>query len=198
MRPTLPAILLVLLIAACGGSDADSATTTTTAASSTSVAETTTSVADTTTTTAAAATTAAAGSITIDDDRVVTIDWESLGDVFFAAPVPSADDPFYFVHTDPATDGFFLGVEAYTVYGPGWTGQTGVFEIDCGANGICIHFDPDGPGPEGDLGADFMVTGTIEIVQADFDGFEAILTNVAFSDGTTIPGPLTVTGGSTG
>ena len=29
----------------------------------------------------------------------------------------------------------------------------------------------------------------------DLDGFEAILTDVAFTDGTTIPGPLVITGG---
>jgi hypothetical protein len=193
-------IAFVVLVAGCGGgTTSDTAATTTSAASS----STTTTTAPTTTTTAATTTTAqttttigSSAPFEINGDREVTIDWAALAGVFFAAPVPNADDPLFHVHNNPATDGFFLGVEAYTVYGPGWTGQLGTFDIDCAENGFCLHFDADGSGPESDLGADFMVTGTIEILRADIDGFEAILTDVAFTDGTTIPGPLRVTGGA--
>ena len=170
-------------------------TSTTVGASATTTTEaTTTTVTGTTAVTTSAA--AAAPPMVMDDDGVVTIDWDALqGDVFFAPPGGGAD-PFFFVHTDPDVDGFFFSVEAYTVYGPAWTGQQGDFTIDCSlaGTGICLHFDPDGPGPMGDLGADFAVTGDVSISQADADGFVAEFSNVEFSDGTTIPGPFTVTG----
>jgi|RifCSP16_2_1023846.scaffolds.fasta_scaffold202815_1 hypothetical protein len=169
-------------------------TSTTVGASATTTTEaTTTTVTGTTAVTTSAA---AAPPMVMDDDGVVTIDWDALqGDVFFAPPGGGAD-PFFFVHTDPDVDGFFFSVEAYTVYGPAWTGQQGDFTIDCSlaGTGICVHFDPDGPGPMGDLGADFAVTGDVSISQADADGFVAEFSNVEFSDGTTIPGPFTVTG----
>ena len=149
-----------------------------------------------TTTTVAETTTTAAGPALVESDGVYTINWDALLGAVFFAPPGGGSDPFFQVHTTPAADGFFFGVEAYTVYGTAWTGELGEFTIDCtpAGTGICVHFDPDGPGPVGDLGADFMVTGDIEIIQADADGFVAIFSDVAFSDGSTIPGPFTVTG----
>ena len=144
----------------------------------------------------ATTTTTTAGPALVESGGVFTINWDALvGPVFFAPPGGGAD-PFFQVHTSPAEDGFFFGVEAYTVYGTAWTGQLGEFTIDCTqtGTGICVHFDPDGPGPSLDLGADFLVTGDVEILQADADGFVAVFSDVAFSDGSTIPGPFTVTG----
>lgn len=193
-------IAVFALVAACGG-NADTSTTTggsTTVATTTTttVAITTTTAAATTTTAQVTTTTAAITEALIEVDGVYTIDWSALqGAVFFAPPGGGAD-PFFQVHTTPAVDGFYFGVEAYTVYGTAWTGQLGEFTIDCSpaGSGICVHFDPDGPGPMPDLGADFMVTGDVEIIQADAAGFVAILSNLAFSDGSAIPGPFTVTG----
>ncbi len=185
-------ILAFAFVAACGG-NADTSTTSADSSTTTAAATTTTAAATTTT---GAATTTAAGAALVEADGVYTINWDALqGPVFFAPPGGGAD-PFFHVHTTPAADGFFFGVEAYTVYGTAWTGQLGEFTVDCtpAGSGICVHFDPDGPGPMPDLGADFMVTGDVEIIQADAEGFVAIFSNVAFSDGSTIPGPFTVTG----
>lgn len=193
MRIIRLATLLAVLTAACAGGSSGSTTTavvTTTAAATTTQAP---------TTTAATSTTAAAGAPLVqNDDGSYTIDWTALaGTIFYIPAQASSSDPFYHVHTDPAVDGFYFSIEAYTVYGTAWTGEVGEFTIDCTpqGSGICVHFDPDGPGPIGDLGADFMVTGDIEITEIDDDSFVAVLSNLTFSDGTTIPGPFTVYAG---
>jgi hypothetical protein len=123
---------------------------------------------------------------------VVTINPDALAPLFYAPPADGSVDPFYHLHTSPDEDGFFLSVEAYTVYGSAWTGQTGTFAIDCSpaGTGICVHFDPDGSGPLANLGSDFLATGEITIVALGEAGFDVTLSEVAFSDGTTIPGPL--------
>jgi hypothetical protein len=128
---------------------------------------------------------------------VVTIDAAALAPLFYSPADPSASDPLYLFHTHPAGDGFFLSVEAYTKFGRDWSGELGTFPIDCtqAGTGICVHFDPDGPGPQGDLGADFAVTGEVTFTRLDNDGYDITLTNVHFSDGTTIPGPLQLTSG---
>ena len=198
---------LALIMVACGDDDTGGSTTTTasptTTATATAAATTTTTAPATTTTTAPAPTTTAGSTtipagtaIAVGDDGTVVIDWDGLEGIFFAPPATSSADPFFHVHNQPATDGFFLSIEAYTVYGTAWMGELGTYQIDCSpaGSGICIHFDPDGEGPIGDLGADFLATGTIDISQADAGGFVATLRDVAFSDGTTIPGPLTITG----
>ena len=203
-RHLIPAAALVLVAIACGGGTGSSSSTTvatTTSGVTTTIAATTTSAAATTSTAATAATTtttteATGEALTPNPDGSYSIDWDALtGSVFFAAPGGGAD-PFFHVHNDPATDGFFFSVEAYTVYGSAWTGELGDFEVGCApaGSGICIHFDPDGPGPVGDLGADFLTTGDVTIVQADGEGFVAIFSNLEFSDGTLISGPFTVTG----
>ena len=112
---------------------------------------------------------------------------------FYSPPQAGSADPFYHVHTNPAVDGFFLSIEAYTTaYGPGWTGQLGTFEIDCseGGTGICVHFDPDGPGPTPSAGSKFDVRGSITFERLDATGYTVILMDVVFSEGFTIPGPL--------
>ena len=133
--------------------------------------------------------------IEVDGDQV-TIDWSQVANPFFAAPVAGAADPFYQLHTDPGSDGFFLGIEAYTVYGAAWTGELGTFAIDCTpqGTGICVHFDPDGSGPEPNAGADFAATGTITFHELEDGSFSATLENVQFSNGLMIAGPLAVTG----
>ena len=133
--------------------------------------------------------------LTVTGD-VYTMNWEALTGPVVFTPAGGGLDPFFLVHNSPAHDGFFFSVEAHTVYGAAWTGQLGTFEIGCSpaGTGICVAFDPDGPGPLPDLGADNMVTGTIEILQADAAGFIAVFSNVSFSDGSTIPGPFTVSG----
>lgn len=196
----IPAALLaaMIVVAACGDDDATDATSTAppaTEAPATTQAATTTT-ATTTVATTEAPTTTSADAFTMTDG-VVTIDWSQLDGIFFAPPVAGSTDPFFHVHNDPGRDGFFLSVEAYTTgYGTAWTGELGMFQIDCSpaGSGICVHFDPDGAGPIGDLGADFLVTGDIEVLQADGDGFEVVLSTVTFTDGTTIPGPTTVAG----
>ena len=131
--------------------------------------------------------------IVIDGD-VVTINPSALAPLFYAPPESGSPDPFYFIHTIPAVDGFFLSIEAYTVYGPTWTGQLGTFDIDCsaGGTGICVHFDPDGPGPLPDYGSDFSTTGQITFTVLETGAFEVTLVDVAFAQGTVIPGPFTL------
>ena len=132
--------------------------------------------------------------ISVSGDGVVVIDWSKLkAKPFFSPPRAGSADPFYFIHTDPAADGFFLSIEAYTTaYGRTWTGQLGTFAIDCSTagTGICVHFDPDGPGPMPPAGSNFDVRGSITFERLDATGYTVILTNVVFSEGFTIPGPL--------
>lgn len=107
------------------------------------------------------------------------------------------DDPYWHVHTNPAADGFFLSLEMFTTgYGSAWEGETGTFAIDCSeqGSGICVHFNPEGPLAAGDLGADFAVTGQVDVDQLDESGYSLVLTDVIFSDGSTIPGPATLSG----
>ncbi len=189
------AAALLTLVAACGDG---SGTTTSTAAvnTTTTVGTTTVTTQPATVTTVAVDTTVASGSALTVDGTVYTIDWGVLTGPVVFTPAGGGTDPFFHLHNSPAHDGFFFSVEAYTVYGSAWSGELGTFEIGCfpAGTGICVHFDPDGPGPMTDLGADFMATGTIEVLQADDEGFVGVLTDVAFSDGSTIPGPFTISG----
>jgi len=216
------ALLLALLVAACGDDDSVTTltyledTTTTIAGGNTTSATTvvTTGTGTTTVTTLAGSTTTntqplvgtsvvvtmvgttVIGSAALSSNGdVYTINWDALvGPIVFSPP--AGPDPYFLVHTSPPHDGFFFSVEAYTTYGPDWTGQLGTFDIDCSPSGtgICVHFDPDGNGPMPDLGADYLVTGTAEILQANGDNFVATLRDVVFSDGSTIPGPFTISG----
>ena len=127
----------------------------------------------------------------------VDIDWAALPSTPFYAPANQASDPFFHIHTNPATDGFFLSLEMYTEWGQAWTGETGGFEISCSdpatSTGICPYFDPDGPGPLPVLGGDFMTTGQIIINELGPDGYDLAVGPIIFSDGTVI-NPFTMTG----
>lgn len=136
------------------------------------------------------------GAAALDFDGVAaTIDWAALPSTPFYAPANQASDPFFHIHTNPATDGFFLSLEMYTEWGAAWTGEAGGFEISCSdpatSTGICPYFDPDGPGPLPVLGGDFMTTGQIVINSLGPDGYDLLVGPVIFSDGTVInPFPM--------
>ena len=195
------ALGLALIAAACGDDDTAGSTApadTSQAPASTEAPASTDAPAETTTTAPPETTVAGDDGVLDHADGAYTIDWDGLeGTVFFFPAAAGADDPFFFLHTDPAVDGFYFSIEAYTTgYGTAWAGELGTFPIDCspGGTGICVHFDPDGPGPIGDLGEDFLVAGDVEFVQLDGEGLVAVVSNVTFTDGSTIPGPLTVSG----
>lgn len=91
-------------------------------------------------------------------------------------------DPFFHIHTNDVS--FFFGLELYTVYGAGWTGQTGVFEPDCAANGICVYLAPDGTSPY--LASD----GEIEIeALSQTDGVIDLPVRLTLRDATFMPVP---------
>ena len=128
----------------------------------------------------------------------VMINWDNLPSTPFFSPAGGGTDPLFLIHTNPATDGFFLSFEMYTTgYGREWTGEIGTFAISCvdavNSTGICPYFDPDGPGPDPVKGDDFATTGLVTIVQLDADGFEIIVHELIFSDGT-IFNEFTMTG----
>lgn len=122
-------------------------------------------------------------------DTGFTIEWAALGAAPFYAEV-GGGDPYFHIHNIPATDGFFFSLEMYTVYGSTWSGELGTFDIGCApaSTGICAHFDPDGPGPLTDLGVDFLATGSVTIEQLDAEGYDIVVDELVFSDGTTITG----------
>ncbi|MCO4769396.1 MAG: hypothetical protein KDA24_05145 [Deltaproteobacteria bacterium] len=72
-------------------------------------------------------------------------------------------DPFFHLHS--TEDTLFFGAEMYTDYGAGWTGETGTFAPDCGANGICVYLVPDG------LTVTRAVAGSVDVVSlTEVDG----------------------------
>jgi hypothetical protein len=107
------------------------------------------------------------------------------------------DDPFWHLHTQD-DEAFWFSLEMFTTgFGEAWEGETGTFDLGCGAelSGICLHLDPDGDGDAADdLNADFRATGTIRIDQLDEDGYDLTLSDVEFTDGSTLPGPTRLTG----
>jgi len=112
----------------------------------------------------------------------VVINWDAVAGTYIPGAGP-ADDPFFHIHSNTNPDGFFLGIELYTVYGPGWTGETGTFDVDCGGTGICVHLSI-GDGP--DLGADFLASGQVTINQLDDTGYNVDVSGLRFSDGTVV------------
>ena len=112
----------------------------------------------------------------------VVINWEAI-DATYLPNTGTPDDPFFHIHSNTDPDGFFLGIELYTIYGTGWTGETGTFDIDCGGTGICVHLSI-GDGPE--IGADFLATGQVTINQLDDAGYNVDVTGLMFSDGTVV------------
>ena len=113
---------------------------------------------------------------------------------FYSPADPGSDDPFFHIHTNANRDGFFLAFEMYTTgYGGLWTGELGEMAISCaeplpGANstGIRVHFVPE-PGGE-DLNGDFTATATITITQLDDAGYNILVEELSFSDGSSIVG----------
>ncbi len=200
-RRTAAIAAVALLLAACAGSAGTTTTTVAIGETATTVAGPAATEAPTTqpptesteeapaTTDAPATTVPAAGAMEIDGD-VVTIAWDNLGSTPFYAPAAGGGDPFFHIHTNPDADGFFLSFELYTTgYGQQWTGETGTFDISCAdpvnSTGICPYFDADGPGPEPVKGDDFAATGSLTIVQLDDVGYEIVIHELVFSDGTT-------------
>ena len=203
-------IAFALLIGACGGSDSGASegtpapTTTATAATPsaptttpaavTSTEATASTAAEKTTTTQATTTTAVPQSALTNNDGTYSIVWTSASNPFWDPNAGTADDPFFFIHTRPDQDGFYFSLEMYTTgYGALWQGELGVVAVICNeappapnSTGICPHFDPDGPGPLGDLNADFAAIGSITINQLDDDGYDIVIDEIVFSDGSTI------------
>ncbi len=122
-----------------------------------------------------------------DGCTVATLNPVSWSPLFFTYNAGS--DPFFHIHTND--QGFFFGMELYTVYGPGWKGELGTFATDCTANGICLYLVPNPPGS-------YLATkdGSVEITSlSQVDGqvqlpIELKLTNLTFKP---VPG-----GGATG
>jgi len=187
---------LFILAAGCGGSDESTATTTipsAPAASTSTAATVSTTTPPATTTTVPATTTtetvADEPAIAIEGD-VVNLSWANLPSTPYFAPAGVGSDPFFHIHTNPASDGFMLSFELYTTgYGSQWTGELGTFDISCAdpvnSTGICPYFDSDGPGPIEILGTDFGATGTLTILQLDSDGYEIVVHELIFTNGTT-------------
>jgi hypothetical protein len=78
-----------------------------------------------------------------DGCPLVTLNAESWAPLH--AAYTASSDPFYQFHDNES--GFYFNVELYTVYGSGWTGQTGTFKPDCNRNGICVYLVPDDVNP---------------------------------------------------
>jgi hypothetical protein len=95
--------------------------------------------------------------VQVDDGcTLVTLEPAAWSPIY-SAYVTGADPLFHF-HT--FEDDFFFNVELYTVYGSGWTGQTGIFKPDCNTLGICIYLVPDAS-----TGFAYLATaGEVEIV----------------------------------
>ena len=131
-----------------------------------------------------------------DGAGLLVLDWSLVHPIYIPQDT-SGSDPFFHIHTDAELDGFYMSFELYTVWGEAWTGDTGVFDITCidpvTSTGLCIHFDPDGPGPLGDTAADFGATGTMLINQLDEFGYDLEVTGLTFTDGTAFA-PFTISG----
>lgn len=196
----MTALALAGVLVACSDDGGDASETTTSAPPSTAASTSTSEDATTTTTEPEPALVleSAAG----DGGAVYSLDWSLLQypALFVFDDETNPDDPFFHIHNQPE-DGFFFSLEMYTTgFGEAWDGETGTFDLSCTpeGSGICIHFDPDSDADElADLGADFAATGEIEITQLDDEGYDLTLTDVEFSDGTTIPGPTHLTGETT-
>lgn len=188
----------VLSIAGCssdgGGDDANTGAT-----AATSGPDATASSADTAPDTTPDST--APGTALGQDGSTYTINWGAISPPFFAGPSAGSADPFYHIHSNGAVDGFFFSLELYTTgYGALWTGELGTFPLGCSeaapapnSTGICVHFDPDGPGGVSDLNADFAAAGSITINQLDADGYSIDVGQITFSDGSVVA-PFSMTG----
>ena len=211
MRRYVLGVVFALLVSACGGGDSGvqdgSAAPTTTAAPVTVSAPTTVSTSTTVTTVAPTTTSTTQTTTTLvvttaallepaltDNDGTYSIVWARVINPFWSPNAGTADDPFFFIHTRPDQDGFYFSLEMYTIgYGALWQGELGDVAVICNeappapnSTGICPHFDPDGPGPLGDLNADFAAVGSITINQLDDGGYGIVVDEIVFSDGSKI------------
>lgn len=95
----------------------------------------------------------------------MTINNGCLAGLFYA--FVSGGDPFWHLHTQQTN--IHLSLEAYTVYGTSWTGQTGTFPLQCGLPwGLCLIFDADGTGP---IPVTMWANGQITISRLDAGGY---------------------------
>jgi len=133
-------------------------------------------VVETTTTIQEAAETMVLGDPDGDGNVAVAIDGGSLAPQANGFSDSDPSDPYYFIHTQQ--DDLFVGIEMYTLFGDGWTGDLGTFPTDCGTHGICVYFDLDGTGPAAAMGP---ATGEITITNLD-DGAVVTLDMVTFTD----------------
>ncbi len=192
-RTCAAALFAAVTVAACGGggssNDAETTTSAPPATTATTAAPSTSSAPAPTTTTAPEE----PASALTPTDGGYRIDWAGVADPFFAPPDTGAADPLYLIHTNPQVDGFYFALELYTTgYGALWTGELGVTELGCSepppsanSTGICVQFDPDGPGPGEPLDG-FSATGSLEILRLDDTGYDIDLGSVTFGDGTVV------------
>ncbi len=200
MRRTAGWLVVGLIVASCGGEAAETTTTSTASVEPTPDITTTSQAPPPTTTTTAApastTTTTAPEPALEDNGGNYEITWANVQGPFWNPSAGSAESPFFFIHTSNELDGFYFSLEMYTTgYGALWTGELGEVQIICNeappapnSTGICPHFDPDGPGPLGDLNADFAATGSITINKLDDSGYDIVVNQIVFSDGSTIEG----------
>lgn len=204
-RYLIGGVAFALLVAGCGGGDSGAqeatpapATTVSTATPTptTTVAPTTTATTQTATTTTMVITTTGVSEPALSaDDGTYSIVWARVTNPFWSPNAGTTDDPFFFIHTRPDQDGFYFSLEMYTTEFALWQGELGGVAVICNegspapnSTGICTHFDPDGPGPLGDLNADFAAVGSITINQFDDGGYDIVVDEIVFSDGSKIAG----------
>ena len=94
-----------------------------------------------------------AGETSADGCTLVELNTQNWGPI--SKGYTSGADPFFQLHDNE--EGFYFNAELYTVYGPGWTGQTGTFALDCSKNGICVYLVPD------DVNSYLANSGTVQI-----------------------------------
>ena len=129
-----------------------------------------------------------------DSGDEVVVDWSAMSDVYLPEIPADSGGTFFQIHSDNAVHDFFLNFELYQVWGAGWSGELGTFEIGCQDattdTGICVHYvTADGQ----NLGQDFGATGTVTINQLDADGYSIDVSGLTFTDGTTFA-DFTMTG----
>lgn len=126
------------------------------------------------------------------DEGTYAINWDLVAAGASYTPADeTSTDPFFHIRTDPDQHGFFFALEMYTTgYGSLWTGELGEVAVSCdepppapSSTGVCAHFDPDGTG---DLGADFGATGSITINRLDDSGYDIVVNEIIFTDGSSI------------
>ncbi len=112
-----------------------------------------------------------------DGNVAVTINRDVLAPLFYGYNDADPNDTFYQIHTEQ--DDLYLSIELYLIFGDGWTGQLGTFDLDCDGNGICVYLDIDGTGTQGILGP--ATVGQITIDKFE-DGYDVTLGGVSFTD----------------